>query len=132
MLELIYPGYFGRQNLSSLNISYHVGELLPKIGERLTNAGLYEAASRFGFGGRTGSGLPGELHGLLRPLKDWTGYSTGSIPMGQEIAVTPLQLIAAYAALANGGRWSRPRRRRPGAARTCPERLHPRSRRRRS
>jgi serine O-acetyltransferase len=37
LLELIYPGYFGRQNLSSMNISYHVGELLPKIGERLNH-----------------------------------------------------------------------------------------------
>ncbi len=77
---------------------------MAKIGERLTNAGLYEAVVAFGFGRRTGSGLPGELAGRVRALKEWDSYSTGSIPMGQEIAVTPLQLIAAHAALANGGK----------------------------
>jgi cell division protein FtsI (penicillin-binding protein 3) len=82
---------------------------MAKIGERLTNRGLYSAAVRFGFGRKTGSGLPGEVAGILRPLKQWNGYSTGSVPMGQEIGVTPLQLITAHAALANGGRLISPR-----------------------
>jgi cell division protein FtsI/penicillin-binding protein 2 len=82
---------------------------MAKIGERMGNAGLYEAASSFGFGAPTGIGLPGELGGKLRPLADWNGYSTGSVPMGQEIAVTPLQMAAAYCALANGGEWRTPR-----------------------
>jgi cell division protein FtsI/penicillin-binding protein 2 len=82
---------------------------MAKIGERLTNRGLYAAAVAFGFGRKTGSGLPGEVAGILRPLKTWNGYSTGSIPMGQEIGVTPLQLITAHAALANGGRLISPR-----------------------
>lgn len=97
-------------NLSVKDIlvkSSNVG--MAKIGERLTNAGLFEAATRFGFGRKTGSGLPGELEGLLRPLNKWTDYSTGSIPMGQELAVTPLQLITAHAALANGGQLISPR-----------------------
>ena len=47
---------------------------MAKIGERLTNAGLFAAAVRFGFGRKTGSGLPGEVAGLLRPLKEWTDY----------------------------------------------------------
>ncbi len=51
----------------------------------------------------------GERPGILRPLKEWTSFSTGSIPMGHEIATTPLQLIAAHAALANGGLLLRPR-----------------------
>lgn len=82
---------------------------MAKIGERLTNRGLYTAAVTFGFGRKTGSGLPGEVTGILRPLKAWNGYSAGSIPMGQEIGVTPLQLITAHAALANGGRLISPR-----------------------
>jgi len=82
---------------------------MAKIGERLTNRGLYVAAVRFGFGRKTGSGLPGEVAGILRPLKRWNSYSTGSVPMGQEIGVTPLQLITAHAALANGGRLISPR-----------------------
>jgi cell division protein FtsI/penicillin-binding protein 2 len=82
---------------------------MAKIGERLTNKGLYQAARVFGFGQPTGIDLPGELRGILRPLAKWNGYSTGSIPMGHEIAVTPLQLISALAALANKGRLITPR-----------------------
>ena len=82
---------------------------MAKIGERLRNRGLYSATIKFGFGRPTGIDLPGELSGILRPLKQWNGYSTGSIPMGHELAVTPLQLITAQAALANGGRLITPR-----------------------
>lgn len=81
---------------------------MAKIGERLTNPGLYEAATAFGFGHPTGIELPGELPGVVHPLKQWTSYSTGSIPMGQELSTTPLQLIAAYGALVNGGKWIAP------------------------
>ncbi len=76
---------------------------MAKIGQRLGNEELFHAAVTFGFGRRTGIELPGELSGMLAPLKNWTSYSTGSIPMGQEIAVTPIQLLTAHAALANGG-----------------------------
>ena len=82
---------------------------MAKIGERLTNRGLYRATQKFGFGRPTGIDLPGELSGILRPLKKWNGYSTGSIPMGHEIAVTPLQLVTAQSALANGGQLITPR-----------------------
>ena len=81
---------------------------MAKIGERMGIESLYEATRAFGFGRRTGIELPGELSGLLRPVEQWNGYSLGSIPMGQELAVTPLQLITAHAALANGGRLVRP------------------------
>lgn len=82
---------------------------MAKIGERLTNERLHAAASLFGFGRKTGIELPGELSGILRPLSEWTSYSTGSIPMGHELAATPLQLITAHAAIANGGALIRPR-----------------------
>lgn len=82
---------------------------MAKIGERMGNEKLYEAATLFGFGRKTGIGLPGELPGILRPLSKWTKYSTGSVPMGHEIAATPLQLITAHAALANEGRLISPR-----------------------
>ena len=81
---------------------------MAKIGERMGIESLYEATRAFGFGRRTGIELPGELPGLLRPVAQWNVYSLGSIPMGQELAVTPLQLITAHAALANGGRLVRP------------------------
>jgi cell division protein FtsI/penicillin-binding protein 2 len=80
------------------------------IGERMTNSGLHRAVQSFGFGHPTGIELPGESAGVVRPLKLWTPfYSTGSVPMGQELSVTPLQLITAFSALANGGRLLRPR-----------------------
>ncbi len=81
---------------------------MARIGERLTNERLEEITRRFGFGRRTGIELPGELPGTLHPLSQWTIYSTGSIPMGQELTATPLQLLVAHASLANGGRWITP------------------------
>ncbi|MEZ6056843.1 MAG: penicillin-binding protein 2 [Planctomycetaceae bacterium] len=76
---------------------------MAKIGERLGNAELHAACRAFGFGQRTGIDLPGEVDGMLRPLEKWDGYSTGSVPMGQEISATPLQIASAHAALANRG-----------------------------
>jgi len=81
---------------------------MARIGEKMGLEELYHATAAFGFGTRTGIELPGEIDGLVRPKADWDEYSLGSIPMGQEIAVTPLQLISAHAALANGGRLVRP------------------------
>ncbi len=99
---------YGSLNLTDVLVkSSNIG--MAKIGERLTNERLFAAATLFGFGRKTGIELPGELSGILRPLKQWTSYSTGSIPMGHEVATTPLQLIVAHAALANGGQLLRPR-----------------------
>jgi len=94
---------YGRLSVADILVkSSNIG--MAKIGQRLTNAGLYQAALLFGFGSPTGIELPGELSGMVRPLKKWNSYSTGSVPMGQEIAATPLQIVAAYGALCNGGR----------------------------
>ena len=73
------------------------------VGQRLGARRMHEAVGRFGFGAIPGSGLPGEIAGLVNPLDKWTHYSVTSVPMGQEIAVTPLQLIRGFAVLANGG-----------------------------
>lgn len=82
---------------------------MARIAERIGLKSLFAATSAFGFGTRTGIELPGEIDGLVRDQENWDEYSLGSIPMGHELAVTPLQLIAAHAALANGGRLMRPR-----------------------
>jgi cell division protein FtsI/penicillin-binding protein 2 len=80
------------------------------IGERMTNPGLLHAVQSFGFGRVTGIELPGEASGHVRPLRQWTPfYSTGSVPMGHELAVTPIQLITAFCTIANGGERLRPR-----------------------
>ncbi len=58
---------------------------------------------RFGFGQTTHSDLPGEQSGIVPALKDYSGSSIGNLPIGQGLAVTPLQMATAYAAIANGG-----------------------------
>ncbi|HYE13129.1 MAG TPA: penicillin-binding protein [Pyrinomonadaceae bacterium] len=74
-----------------------------KLGIRLGNERMYEYMRRFGFGAKTGVELPGETQGLLRQVKNWHGSSIGSLAIGQEIGVTPVQMAAAYAAIANDG-----------------------------
>jgi cell division protein FtsI (penicillin-binding protein 3) len=64
--------------------------------------------SRFGFGQRTGIDFPGESAGIVLPKDEWSGSTIGNVPIGQGIAVTPVQMASAYAAIANGGLWSRP------------------------
>jgi cell division protein FtsI/penicillin-binding protein 2 len=70
---------------------------------------FYEYIRRFGFGERTGIELPGEISGLIRPPQAWSKISITRIPMGHEIGVTPLQMIVAMAAIANGGKLVTPR-----------------------
>jgi cell division protein FtsI/penicillin-binding protein 2 len=69
----------------------------------------YEYIRRFGFGDRTGVELPGEIRGLIRPPQAWSKISITRIPMGHEIGVTPLQMTAAMATIANGGKLMTPR-----------------------
>jgi cell division protein FtsI/penicillin-binding protein 2 len=69
---------------------------------------LSEWISRFGFGHETGIDFPGESPGIVLPLDKWYGSTVGTIPIGQGIAVTPIQVAAAYAAIANRGVWVTP------------------------
>ena len=80
-----------------------------KIGLRLGAPKFYQYIRAYGFGDPTGIDLPGENRGLLRRLENWTPVSVGSISMGQEVGVTPLQMINAVSAIANGGLLYRPR-----------------------
>ncbi len=86
-----------------------------QILERSSNVGVVTLAlklgkrrlaswiDRFGFGARAGIDFPGESRGIVLPRREWTGSTIGTVPIGLGIAVTPLQMAAAYAALANGG-----------------------------
>ncbi len=78
-----------------------------QIGQRLGRRGLMNCLEQFGFGQVLGIELPAEDPGIVQ--KRWTEYTTGSVPMGQEIAVTPLQLVTAYTVMANGGNLYKPR-----------------------
>jgi cell division protein FtsI (penicillin-binding protein 3) len=84
-----------------IRVSSNIG--IAKFGALLTNVELFEAFRDFGFGSMTGVDLPAEAAGRLRNPKAWTVESAASLAMGYEVAVTPLQLAAAYGALANGG-----------------------------
>jgi cell division protein FtsI (penicillin-binding protein 3) len=79
-----------------------------KIAIRLGAPKFYEYIRAFGFGNPTGVDLPGESRGLLHRLDNWSAISIGSVSMGQEIGVTPIQLITAVSAIANGGSLYRP------------------------
>jgi cell division protein FtsI (penicillin-binding protein 3) len=73
------------------------------IAQRLGKDTLYSYLRKFGLGERTGIKFPGESPGLLPQPQDWWGTAMGTIPIGQGIAATSLQVAAAYAAVANGG-----------------------------
>ena len=74
-----------------------------KIGIKLGQDRLYDYASDYGFGERTGIPLPGEVSGILHPVKDWSKVSIAQIPMGHGVGVTRLQMAMAMCALANDG-----------------------------
>ncbi|HVP07484.1 MAG TPA: penicillin-binding transpeptidase domain-containing protein [Candidatus Acidoferrum sp.] len=70
---------------------------------------LFDMYRRFGFGRRLHCGLPGEAAGRLIPPPKWSNYNVAAFAMGHSIALTPLQLANAFAAIANGGELTRPR-----------------------
>ncbi|HWH43505.1 MAG TPA: penicillin-binding protein 2 [Thermoleophilaceae bacterium] len=81
--------------------SSNVGSV--KIGLLLGKERFDDWVRRFGFGKPTGVGLPGEGSGIVLDPEDYSGSSMGNLPIGQGIAVTPMQMAAAYSAIANRG-----------------------------
>jgi cell division protein FtsI (penicillin-binding protein 3) len=71
--------------------------------DRMGKAAFYDGIIRLGFGARTGSGLPGETSGFLRPPDRWSERTKPTVAMGQEIAVSALQMLQAVSAIANDG-----------------------------
>jgi cell division protein FtsI (penicillin-binding protein 3) len=85
-----------------------------KLALKVGPARFYQYIRDFGFGSRSGAELPGETRGLLQPVNKWSGSSIGSIAIGQEVAVTPLQLVSMVSTIANGGVYLPPRVLLPG------------------
>ena len=84
-----------------LKVSSNIGA--DEIGMRLGAPRFNYWVHRFGFGARTGVDLPGEDQGIILPLSKYSGSSMGNLPFGQGESVTPIQMAAAYSAIANGG-----------------------------
>ncbi|WP_262282442.1 penicillin-binding protein 2 [Micromonospora sp. MA102] len=89
-----------------LAFSSNVGTI--KIADKLGPDRLIDYQKRFGLGQPTGEGMPGEASGRLLPADQWSDSSYGSVPIGHSVDATPLQMAAAYAAIANDGRYVQP------------------------
>lgn len=94
---------FHRATAHSSNVCY------AQIGLKVGAERLYRYARLFGFGQPTRVTMPGEAPGQIRPPSRWSARSLATISIGQEVLVTPLQMVMAYAAVANGGTLMRPR-----------------------
>jgi cell division protein FtsI (penicillin-binding protein 3)/stage V sporulation protein D (sporulation-specific penicillin-binding protein) len=95
----------GTETLSVAQILSHssnVGAIT--IAEKLGSARVAEWIDRFG----SGIDFPGESQGQVLPLDQWSGSTIGNVPIGQGIAVTPVQMASVYAAIANDGVWMQP------------------------
>ncbi len=90
-----------------LSYSSNVGAIT--VAEKLGAPELMKWIGRFGFGKSTGLDFPGESVGIVPSYPDqWSGTTIGNVPIGQGIAVTPIQIASAYGAIANGGVWVQP------------------------
>jgi cell division protein FtsI (penicillin-binding protein 3)/stage V sporulation protein D (sporulation-specific penicillin-binding protein) len=79
-----------------------------KLALQLGETKLYEYIRRYGFGQKTGVALSGEINGLVNPPHRWSKLDITRIPMGQSVAVTPLQIVTAMSSVANGGKLMKP------------------------
>jgi len=79
-----------------------------KVAQLLGQDKLYQYVKEFGFGSKLGIDISGEISGVVRPVRLWSKTSITSIPMGQEVGVTALQLASAISVIANGGQLMKP------------------------
>jgi len=79
------------------------------VAERVGSAELASVLARFGYGSPTGVGFPGEAGGVVPDLLNWTDITRATVAYGQGISMTPLQMAAVYATVANDGVWVQPR-----------------------
>jgi cell division protein FtsI (penicillin-binding protein 3) len=103
-----HPHVVERMTLSDIVAqSSNIGSAM--VAERIGSPGLASILDRFGYGSPTGIEFPGEAGGRVPALPTWTDVTRTTVSYGQGISMTPLQMAAVYAAVANGGEWVRPR-----------------------
>lgn len=98
---------FGRVPFSEV-IKHSINTGIIRVSQELGERNLYNFLNKVGFGKKTGVELPGEESGQLDHYSEWSGLSIGTIPIGQGITVTGLQLAAKMASVANGGNLVKP------------------------
>jgi cell division protein FtsI (penicillin-binding protein 3) len=99
----------GTETLSVAQILAHSSNVgAVTIGQEIGDEKFSKWIDRFGFGRPTGVEFPGEEQGQVPALEEYSGSSIGNLPIGQGLAVTPIQMIAGYTAIANGGILRRP------------------------
>lgn len=81
---------------------------MAKVAMRLENERFYEYIRAFGFGEKTGVDLGGEVPGMVRDVSKWSKRSLATLSIGQEVGVTPMQMVSAVSSIANGGLLMRP------------------------
>jgi cell division protein FtsI (penicillin-binding protein 3) len=89
-----------------LQVSSNIG--FTKVAEKLKKERYFKYIEKFGFGEGTGVDMPGEVPGLLRKVESWSAIDLATHAFGQGISATPMQMVMAYAAIANGGFLMRP------------------------
>jgi cell division protein FtsI (penicillin-binding protein 3) len=89
-----------------LQVSSNIG--FTKVAEKLKKERYFKYIEKFGFGQPTGIDLPGEVSGLLRKPESWAAIDLATHAFGQGLSATPMQMVMAYAAIANGGFLMRP------------------------
>jgi cell division protein FtsI (penicillin-binding protein 3) len=99
--------YGALRSAEILRVSSNIGAV--KIALSVGPSAHLAMLRRFGFGTSTGSGFPDESAGLLRSERRWRPVEQAALAFGQGLSVTPIQLVAAMATLANRGQWMRPR-----------------------
>jgi len=93
---------YGTVNLAKiLKMSINAGII--QVAQQVGEERFHQALVNLGFGQKTGIALPGEEAGILRPVEEWSGLELATLSFGQGIAVTGVQLVRAFAAVANGG-----------------------------
>ncbi|MBI4853523.1 MAG: PASTA domain-containing protein [Acidobacteria bacterium] len=90
----------------AIEVSSNVAAI--KTGRKLGKDLLLESIKNFGFGKPIGAGLPGESPGFVGGTKNWSEASFGALPIGYQVGVTPLQILAAVSVVANNGEWIQP------------------------
>lgn len=99
--------HYGKVTMTDC-LAYSINTCMASVSERLGKKLFHSMLSRFGFGQITGIPLEDELPGRLKPWRDWSNSELANAAYGQGVSVTPLQMIVAFAALANGGKLLQP------------------------